>query len=74
MPANGLILFAHGARDPRWAEPFESLAGRLRKAVPDQAVELMTEVEKFLKQDVGERSTFEETRTGLFQIAGAWPF
>ena len=40
MPANGLILFAHGARDPRWAEPFESLAGRLRKAVPDQAVEL----------------------------------
>ncbi len=40
----------------------------------DKAIELMPKVEKFLKQDVGERSTFEETRAGLFQIAGAWPF
>ncbi|SDV48018.1 sirohydrochlorin chelatase [Chitinasiproducens palmae] len=23
---HGLILFGHGARDPRWAEPFERLA------------------------------------------------
>ena len=22
---NGLVLFAHGARDPRWAEPFQRL-------------------------------------------------
>ena len=27
---HGLILFAHGARDPRWAEPFERTAQRLR--------------------------------------------
>lgn len=27
---SGLILFGHGARDPRWAEPFERLAARLR--------------------------------------------
>lgn len=27
-----LILFAHGARDPRWAEPFQ----RLQKIVEDQ--------------------------------------
>ena len=40
----------------------------------DKAIELMPRVEKFLKQDVGERSTFEETRAALFQIAGAWPF
>ena len=40
----------------------------------DKAIELMPRVEKFLQQDVGERSTFEETRAGLFQIAGAWPF
>jgi sirohydrochlorin cobaltochelatase len=26
----GLILFAHGARDPRWNEPFERLLHRVR--------------------------------------------
>lgn len=26
----GLILFGHGARDPRWLEPFERLAARVR--------------------------------------------
>ncbi len=26
----GLILFGHGSRDPRWAEPFERLAARVR--------------------------------------------
>jgi sirohydrochlorin cobaltochelatase len=26
----GLILFAHGAREPRWAEPFERLLARVR--------------------------------------------
>jgi sirohydrochlorin cobaltochelatase len=28
----GLLLFAHGARDPRWAEPFEAVAARVRSA------------------------------------------
>jgi sirohydrochlorin cobaltochelatase len=28
--AQGIILFAHGARDARWAEPFERLADKLR--------------------------------------------
>lgn len=27
---HGLILFGHGARDPRWAEPFERLAALTR--------------------------------------------
>ena len=26
----GLLLFAHGARDPRWAEPFIEVAKRVR--------------------------------------------
>ena len=30
----GLILFAHGARDPRWALPFEAVAERVRAARP----------------------------------------
>ncbi len=35
-----LILFAHGARDRRWAEPFEAIAARVRQAAPDRRVEL----------------------------------
>ena len=35
-----LILFAHGARDPRWAEPFAAVVERIRKADPDRPVEL----------------------------------
>ena len=27
-----LLLFAHGARDPRWAAPFEAVAARVRAA------------------------------------------
>lgn len=27
---HGLLLFAHGARDPRWAEPFEAVAKHAR--------------------------------------------
>ena len=27
---SGLILFAHGSREPRWAEPFERLAAQVR--------------------------------------------
>ena len=31
-PARGLLLFAHGARDPQWARPFEAVADRCRAA------------------------------------------
>ena len=36
----GIILFAHGARDPRWAAPIERIAGKVRAAAPDLAVEV----------------------------------
>lgn len=36
----GLILFAHGARDPGWARPLERLRERLRAAAPDTPAEL----------------------------------
>ncbi|HRI17178.1 MAG TPA: CbiX/SirB N-terminal domain-containing protein, partial [Burkholderiaceae bacterium] len=36
----GLLLLAHGARDPRWAQPFESVVQRLRAAQPELAIEL----------------------------------
>ena len=35
-----LILFAHGARDPRWAAPFEAVAAQVRATHPGQAVRL----------------------------------
>ena len=40
MPAHGLVLFAHGARDARWAEPFRAVATRIAARRPDLAVSL----------------------------------
>jgi sirohydrochlorin cobaltochelatase len=37
---HGLILFAHGARDPRWAAPFEAVAAAVRAARPGLPVRL----------------------------------
>lgn len=36
----GLLLLAHGARERRWAEPFEAVAARVRAARPGAAVQL----------------------------------
>jgi sirohydrochlorin cobaltochelatase len=40
MGKHGIILFGHGARDPRWAEPFERLALKLRARRGEQPVAL----------------------------------
>jgi sirohydrochlorin cobaltochelatase len=40
MPKQGLVLFAHGARDPRWAEAFEAVAQRIRASRPELPVSL----------------------------------
>ena len=41
MPAERtLVLFAHGARDPQWALPFQSLCTQLREQLPGTPVEL----------------------------------
>ena len=39
-PTTAILLFAHGARDPGWAEPFRRIAGRVRAGQPDVRVEL----------------------------------
>jgi sirohydrochlorin cobaltochelatase len=39
MPV-GLLLFAHGARDVRWAEPFQRLCAAVARAAPDTRVAL----------------------------------
>jgi sirohydrochlorin cobaltochelatase len=40
MPRQGLLLFAHGARDPRWADPFRAVARRIEAQQPAIAVDL----------------------------------
>lgn len=36
----GIVLFAHGARDPEWARPFEVIRDRLRINRPEYPVAL----------------------------------
>jgi sirohydrochlorin cobaltochelatase len=36
----GLLLFAHGARDPAWARPFEAVAAQARARFPQARVTL----------------------------------
>ena len=31
----GIVLFAHGARDPEWARPFEKIRDRVRASRPE---------------------------------------
>lgn len=38
--ATGIILFAHGARDPEWAVPLRRIAARIREASPGSRVDL----------------------------------
>jgi sirohydrochlorin cobaltochelatase len=36
----GIVLFAHGARDPQWARPFEAIRGHLAASRPEYPTEL----------------------------------
>jgi len=40
----------------------------------DKAIELMPKLERFLKQDIGERASIEQTRQAMFQLADEWKF
>lgn len=48
---NALILFAHGARDERWAEPLHALAHRLGALAPERPVALA--FLEFMAPDLG---------------------
>ena len=37
---SALVLFAHGAREPEWAEPFRAVRDRVAASRPDLTVEL----------------------------------
>jgi sirohydrochlorin cobaltochelatase len=34
----GIVLFAHGSRDPEWARPFEAISRALARRLPDALV------------------------------------
>ena len=36
----GLVLFAHGARDPEWSRPFEAIRDRVRAQRPEYPIAL----------------------------------
>ena len=55
MNKSGLILFAHGARDPRWALPFEAVAAQVRAAHPDAMVRLA--FLEFMAPDIASAAT-----------------
>ena len=40
MTDRGVLLVAHGARDPEWARPFDDVAARTAAARPDASVRL----------------------------------
>jgi sirohydrochlorin cobaltochelatase len=35
-----IVLFAHGSRDPKWAEPFKAIQSLIRAQMPELPVEL----------------------------------
>ena len=38
--SSGILLFAHGARDPRWAGPFQAITQRIQALRPQASVRL----------------------------------
>ncbi len=55
MSRTGILLFAHGARDPNWALPFEAVAARLRARTlkhDRQAPEVTLAFLEFMSPDI----------------------
>lgn len=71
MAQRALVLFAHGARDPRWAEPFQRLQGLTQAQMPDATVslaflELMTPRLPDLMKDLVQSGCTEVTVVPVF--------
>lgn len=37
-PRTGILLFAHGSRDPQWAAPLMAIEAQIKRGHPDQTV------------------------------------
>jgi sirohydrochlorin cobaltochelatase len=65
-----IILFAHGARDPEWARPFERLRETLLTLAPDSDVELayLELMQPDLKEAAGRLVTRGATRIDVVPV------
>jgi len=52
MSKTGILLFAHGARDPAWAEPFEAAARVLKARGQAQGREVLLAFLEFMSPDI----------------------
>ena len=48
----GIVLFAHGSRDPQWAKPFDEICARLRSAGFDVRVAYLESMRPNLSEAV----------------------
>ena len=51
----GIVLFAHGSRDPGWAEPFRQVCQRVRSSRPEYPIDLafLENMEPSLEEAIG---------------------
>ncbi|MDI1347819.1 CbiX/SirB N-terminal domain-containing protein [Aquabacterium sp.] len=52
MTRLGILLFAHGARDPAWAQPFEAVARRLSERATAQGHAVTLAFLEFMSPDI----------------------
>jgi len=52
MNRSGILLFAHGARDPAWAQPFETVADRLRERAAVSGDEVVLAFLEFMAPNI----------------------
>ncbi|TDP87992.1 sirohydrochlorin cobaltochelatase [Aquabacterium commune] len=52
MTRLGILLFAHGARDPAWAQPFEAVARRLTEQASAQGHLVTLAFLEFMSPDI----------------------
>ena len=72
---SGIILFAHGARDPEWATPFIAIRELIARARPDIPVqlaflEIMTPSLEGALADLLQQGVGQVTITPLFMARG----
>jgi sirohydrochlorin cobaltochelatase len=54
MNRSGILLFAHGARDPAWARPFETVADRLHERAAASGDEVTLAFLEFMTPDIAQ--------------------
>ena len=52
MTRTGILLFAHGARDPAWAQPFQAVAARLSARAQAKGHEVTLAFLEFMSPDI----------------------